>query len=196
MVISIRAVIFSIVVNIEIKTNATDVAKLLDQLAQTITTEQVTLFKSLGVVFVDRVKKRISSKNDGQWEPAGRFIRAKKGFDNVLDGADRYVYFRATDNSLVIGGDTGKDWTLSMHDEGFFADPHDEAYKGGYSQIEIKDPAPLALPPGRAEFTWEGASAPQKVPARKIWDDDGEVVATLEPAATRWLQAIVDRIAK
>jgi hypothetical protein len=178
-------------------TNAKDVAKLLEELDTKIRAEQGALFKGLGAIFKESAEQRIKTKNEGQWAKASKWILAKRGIQHeILEGAEKFVYARASATGLVVGGDTGKDWTLSQHDEGFVNNPRDEAWKGGHWEIELRDASPLGLPPGTSKFVWGfgngNLALDEKTPARKIWDSQEEVVAKAEPYAAKWLQALVD----
>jgi hypothetical protein len=84
-------------VEIYIRTNAPDVAKRFEELVPYIRQHQIELFGELGEAFVANVRKRIQTQDDGSWQEVSKWVRAKKGVDVPLKGADRFVHWRASE---------------------------------------------------------------------------------------------------
>lgn len=176
----------------EIITNAPKVAALFDELNRQITIRRLELFNLLGAAFVKNVQDRISSQDEGRWAQASKWHKAKKGdAARILEGAGSFVKFKASGERLDVIGETGQDWTLTQHHEGF-----ENEETPGRVTIDIVNPSPLGLGGGTREFSWiDGATG--KTAARKIWPDGGEAYAISQPIASKWLEKVVaDVLAK
>jgi len=177
-----------------ITTNAPEAAALLDKISTEIAASWPQLYGQLGSVFQKRVQDRIESQDNGTWAANSKWVQAKKGTAyKTLEGAGRFVKYKADGKSMTLYGDTGSDWTLSMHDKGF-ENAVEQIGADGRIEIDIVDPGPLGLSAGSSKFSWIPKSiTPDHTPARKIWDTETEVISITSPIFSRWLQATVNR---
>lgn len=175
----------------EIFTNARDVAAKFDKLIEELKYQQSDLFTELGRGLTENVKKRISSQDEGRWEKASKWILAKKSVDRPLLGAEKYVKYRFSTGKLQIYGDTGADWTLSQHDQGF--ENKEDHRVGGRIEIDIINPGPLGITKA-GPFSWAAKGETHKTPARKIWPTGEEAKVVIQPIASHWLQAVAQRV--
>jgi hypothetical protein len=176
-------------VEIYIRTNAPDVAKRFEELVPYIRQHQIELFGELGEAFVANVRKRIQTQDDGSWQEVSKWVRAKKGVDVPLKGADRFVHWRASEQEGQVYAETDGDWTLTQHHQGFVNKEADIG-NDGRIEIDIIDPSPLGLTsPGK--FSWIAKKGPGHTPARKIWPDDNEIREITLPISSKWLERVV-----
>ena len=138
------------------------------------------------------VKKRIVSQNENKWPVLSKWVRAKKDPQRALQGAEEFVKFRVSAVGLEVYGDTGKEWTLTQHHQGFI-NKADDIGADGRVTIDIVNPGPLALPSG-GPFSWLFKGSSGATPARQIWPNDQQGVQIALPVASRWLEALVKRI--
>lgn len=185
----------------------TDAKKALADIETGIAEGLPSLFRSLGDLYVENVKHRIITRNDGQWAPASKWARAKTGqaFPTLL-GAEKYVKARVTKNSLSIVS-TARGWSLTQHHDGFenkLTGPGDKFDSNGRVVLKIKDPRPLNLytemrkarngkqTPRSTTFAFKPRK-PGHTPARKIWPTADEAISLGQPIASRWLNQIVTK---
>lgn len=173
-------------------TNASDAAATLERINSEIAASYSTLYGQLGRASQKDVQDRIASQDEGKWAGASKWIQAKKNATRVLEGAEAFVKYDADAKGVSVYGDTGAEWTLTQHDEGFENEPEIEA--DGRIEIDIVNPGPLGLGTGTTKFSWiPRGIAPDKTPARKIWPTEAEAVAIITPIYSRWLQATLNR---
>lgn len=177
-----------------ITTNAGEQADLIAKINDAVAAAWPQLYGQLGSVFQKRVQDRIESEDNGTWIANSKWVQAKKGLAyKTLEGAGRFVKYKADGKMMTLYGDTGADWTLSMHDKGF-ENAVEQIGADGRIEIDIVDPGPLGLSAGSSKFSWIPKSiTPDKTPARKIWDTETEVVSITTPIYSRWLQATINR---
>lgn len=177
-----------------IETNALEVSQVIAKLNDAINKQAYGLLYDVGRVGRTKVQQRIRNQNEGTWPELSKWIRAKKASAKVpLEGADKFVKFKANGVQVIVYGDTGKEWTLSQHDEGFENDPHDKAWTGGDEfEIEIEDPAPLSLSGGTRRYKWkETGREIGPTPARQIWDTYPQASEWMLPIVSRWAEITV-----
>lgn len=176
----------------EIITNAPVVGKKFDELVQAINFQRENLFQQLGIELTDDVKRRIASQDNGNWETLSKWSLSRRPAEQPLQGIDKFVKYRASQDGLTIYGDTGSDWTLSQHDQGFTNDTsHDKRTSEGKIEISIVNPGPLGLGSNATTFAWSPTGNVGKTPARKIWATSDEASKITYTVASRWLEAIV-----
>lgn len=177
----------------EIITNADQVQNLINKLNTEINAQWVPLYDELGHSFIADVQERIISQDKGAWAEASKWIRAKKDPPRPLFGAEKFVKYKASPARFELYGDTGEDWTLTQHHEGFINKQDHEI--DGRIVIDIINPGPLGLKENATKFSWvPEKGTTDKTPARKIWPDEKESQAITLPIASHWLQALVQRV--
>jgi hypothetical protein len=163
-----------------------------------------SLFRTLGDVYVHDVKKRIITQNNGMWAPASKWLKAKNGHTRVLDGMEKYVRARVSQKQLAIVS-TARNWTLSMHHEGFenkLVGPGEKMDQHGRVELKIRDGRPLNLytelknrrdaSKGVRSQTFSFVPKnPGRTPPRKIWPREDEAIKLGNPPASAWLRKII-----
>lgn len=175
-----------------VQTNADEVAATAMRLAERLNDKKVLLLAEMGMGLQKDVQERIRTADGGRWQPASKWILAKKNAARALAGAEKYVKWRIRGNRVQIYGDMPGVWKLSQHDKGFTNKAFSRAEMGEHGRIEINvvNPAPLRLSkPG--VFRW----VPKRVgvtPARRIWSNDQEMLKVGAPIFSRWMRNVVE----
>jgi hypothetical protein len=178
---------------IKITTNANLVGDQITQLSKRLGTTAPVMLLEVGQALTGDIKERITSHDGGRWAAASKWLRAKKGTDNVLSGIEKFLKSNVNGTTLQVYAETDGEWTFTQHDEGF-ANVEDH-FDGTVVEIDIVDPGPLGLsatPSGK--FAWQPRKGPGSTPARKIWSTQEEVQATVSPIASRWIEAQIAAI--
>lgn len=176
-----------------ITTNADAVAGVLENINDQVRLGIPSLFKQVGPKLIEDTRNRIRSQDEGKWAKMSKWTKAKKNPERVLQGAEEFVKFKLVGQTgAQLYGDTGKDWTLTQHHEGF---ENEENHKEGDKVvIDIINPGPLGLgsvPDGK--FSWVPKRGAGRTPARKIWPTEGEAFTVVSPIASRWLEVLVQK---
>lgn len=149
------------------------------------------------------VRKRIQSQDEGRWPLASKWVRAKKGTDKALFNAERYVKVKVVTGKVSVYGQTGQDWTLTQHDQGFTNEliGKDDKTDGGKVVLTIRDPSALGqgllnlkrgkVQSSKFEFTPRRAGI---TPRRKIWSTDAEVKSRVDPMSSRWARKVISEV--
>ena len=176
-----------------IVTGDKEAAALLERLRTRMQTRRRDFIRGAVNAVSTDVKRRIRSADNGGWEPASKWIRAKKNLNQALVGTERLIETKVLDNrGEVLGRIPGGLWSFTQHHKGF----HNSLYgpkelrKNGRVWINLQNPAALGLPAEKKTFGW----VPQNVgttPARKIWLEEPEAIAKVKPIASAWLRKIV-----
>ena len=118
-----------------------------------------------------------------RWAPASKWIRAKKGRDQVLLEAIPHIHYRTTRNNLLqVFFRSPGNWTLTQHQQGFTI-PADRAYH----TIFLRRPEALSTNQPKFRFRWNKASV---VPPRKIWPNPNEQWREARPLLEAWLRRV------
>jgi len=139
--------------------------------------------------FQDQVKKNLRDQGSeyGKWEPASKWITAKKGTSKLFEGADQYVRVRNAPGRSEVVFDSPGNWTLTEHQSGFTVPP-----TGRIVVLDLKAPAVIGATGSRFAFI---SRRPSKVPARRMWPTDNKAKETAEPLVIRWAKALEASIA-
>lgn len=176
----------------EITTNAPDVAAKFEKLIEQLKFQQSDLFAEIGRGLVADTQKRIISQDQGRWAGLSKWALAKKAAERPLQGAEKFVKSRIAGNKLEIYGDTGANWTLTQHDQGF--ENKEDHREGDRIIIDIVNPSPLGITKA-GPFSWVPEKGEVfKTPARKIWATGEEAKVIVMPIASHWLEAVAQKV--
>lgn len=177
---------------LEIKTNVDAVVRDLNDLANKIRTGMPVLLDQIGKALVKDVQDRIQSADHGTWKPPSKWVRAKKGVEKALVGAEKFVFWRVAGLKLSVYGKTPGDWTLSMHDKGFenFEASADEIKNmdNGRVVLRLANPAALGVKTNEFRFIPKHAGT---TPRRKIWATPEDAARIASPIAFRWISKTI-----
>lgn len=138
--------------------------------------------------FQRQVKSNISRQGGdfGQWEPASKWIVAKKGSSRLFEGIQERVRIRNAPGRAEVVFDSPGEWTLTQHQGGFFVLP-----SGNLVTLDLKAPLVLGVTNSKFSFISKRES---RVPPRRMWPTDKSAQASAQPLVEQWAKALEARL--
>lgn len=145
------------------------------------------LYTRIGRALRDDARKRITTQDNGNYDPLSKWTRARTGRRKALITERQNISFKVIGGTLIIGHTAKGNWNIQMHERGFVT----PGFSGKAVTIPLKNPNALKDVKGNS-ITIRGAKA-SVVPARRVFATQAEAEVIARSHAERWLADIVKR---